>query len=386
MPTKPRRVAIGIETVWPYKHHTGVVAGVLAYCEEHGLECEQAPYLETTGLAGFRGRAIDGLVARVTPALARSLQGGRLPVVNVWANSPVRDLPGVLPDHEAVGRMAARHLLDRGHRRLGFLGVRGSDVARRELAGFRAEAAAGGARVEILYVPWTDFPDRPTWLRFLESLDAWIRSWKTPVGILAMIDPIARHLADACRAAGLRIPADAAIVGVGNTELLCERWAPSLSSIEMGFERVGYEAARLLDRLMAGRAAPSRPVRVPPVRVVVRLSTNAFAVEDPLVSRALRLIAARTRQPPRVRDVAAALFVTRRSLERRFRRVLRRSILDEILRARLERVERLLVETDRPLKAIAEETGFRRPERLNEAFRRERGVSPGAFRRDRRRS
>jgi hypothetical protein len=93
-----------------------VVAGVLAYGEEHGWECEQAPYLETTGVAGFRGRAFDGIVARVSPALARSLRGGRVPVVNVWADSPVRGLPGVFPDHEAAGRMAARHLLDRGHR------------------------------------------------------------------------------------------------------------------------------------------------------------------------------------------------------------------------------------------------------------------------------
>ncbi len=382
---RPRRVAIGIETEWPYKHHTAVIAGILAYGEERDWRCELAPYLEASGPVGFGARVFDGMVARVTPGLARSVRAGRIPLVNVWTDSPVREFPGVFPDHEAAGRMAARHLLERGHRRLGFLGIRGSRGGRIYLDGFRAGAAAGGAPVDTCFVHWPKFLDRAAWRRFMRDLEVWVATWKTPLGVLAMQDVLARHLADAGRAAGLRIPADVALLGVGNAETVCERWRPPLSSVEMGFERVGYEAARLLDGLMSGRAAPRSPLWIPPSRVVTRLSTCAFAVRDPIVSRALRLIATRAFRPLRVGDVAGSLYVTKRSLQRRFRRVLRRSVHDEIRRVRIERAQRLLVETDLPLKTIADRTGFRGYERLSEAFWRERGESPGAYRRDRRR-
>jgi LacI family transcriptional regulator len=171
---------------------------------------------------------------------------------------------------------------------------------------------------------------------------------------------------------------------MGNTELLCEKMSPSLTSVEMGFERVGREAARLLDRLMDGRPAPARPVAVPPVGVVARLSTNAFAVDDPVVSRALRLIAGGACRGMRVYDVVAALPTTGRSLERRFCRVLGRTIRDEITRVRIERAKRLLSETDAPLKSVAAACGFSRPEILAKLFRQEEGEPPGAFRRARR--
>jgi LacI family transcriptional regulator len=199
-----------------------------------------------------------------------------------------------------------------------------------------------------------------------------------------MDDMAGRYLAGACLRQGLRIPGDVAIVTTGNTELLCEKMSPSLSSIELGFERVGRESARLLDRLMAGRPAPARPIAMPPAGLVARLSTNAFAVDDPLVSRALRLIAGGACRGMRVRDVIAALPTTGRSLERRFRRVLGRTVVDEILRVRLEQAKRLLTETDVPLKTVADRCGFSRPEILAKAFRQVEGEPPGAYRRERR--
>jgi len=333
---------------------------------------------------GFRGRSYDGVIARTTPALAAYARRAGLPLVNVWMDSPVQGVPAVLPDVTEAGRMAARHLLVRGHRRLGFLGYRGSWTAGRMSSAFGAEAARGGAACDIHLVTWRDFPDGRAWRRFTKDLAGWIHAWTLPVGILVMDDMSGRYLAGACLRQGLRIPGDVAIVTLGNTELLCEKMSPSLSSIEMGFERVGRESARLLDRLMAGRPAPARPIAVPPAGLIARLSTNAFAVDDPLVSRALRLIASRACRGMRVRDVTAALPTTGRSLERRFRRVLGRTVIDEITRVRLERAKRLLVETDAPLKTVADRCGFSRPEILAKVFRQVEGKPPGAYRRERR--
>jgi LacI family transcriptional regulator len=384
MATDGLRIAIGIDVIWPYKRHTGIVAGILAYGRMRGWRCELVPFLETSGVEGFRGRSYDGVIARTTPALAAYARRAGLPLVNVWMDSPVRDVPAVLPDVTEAGRMAARHLLVRGHRRLGYLGYRGSRNAVVESSAFRTEALRAGAACDVHLVTWTDFPDGTAWRRFTRDLAGWIRAWKPPVGILVTDDVPGRYLAGACLRQRLRIPGDVAIVTLGNTELLCEKMSPSLSSIEMGFERVGRESARLLDRLMAGRPAPARSIAVPPTGLVARLSTNAFAVDDPLVSRALRLIAGGACRGMRVRDVVTALPTTGRSLERRFRRILKRTVIDEITRVRLERAKRLLAETDAPLKTIADRCGFSRPEILAKVFRRVEGAPPGSFRRERR--
>ncbi len=385
MGREPRRIAIGIDLIWPYKHHTDIVAGVLAYGRERGWTCELEPFLEKAGVEGFRGRPFDGVIARVMPALAAYARRARLPLVNVWVDSPVRGVPAVHPGVKAAGVMAARHLLDRGYRRLGILGHRGSRNVEEVAAGVRSAAARVGASCDVLKIAWSDFPDGRTWNRLQRDLAGWIRTWKPPVGIVVTDDPTGRHFAGACLRRGLRIPDDVAIVTIGNTELLCEKLAPTLTSVEQGLRRVGYEAARWLDRMMGGRPAPARPVYVPPAAVVTRLSTSAFAVGDPVVSRALRFIAANARRPIRVHDVVASQPVTRRSLERRFRRVLGRSIHDEITRVRLERAKRQLVETDAPLKTIAADAGFRQAEILAKVFRQVEGESPGAFRRERRR-
>ena len=379
-----RRVAIGIELVWPYKHHTALVAGILARGSALGWHCELEPFLERSGPEGFRGRAFDGVIARMTPSLAAYVRRVGIPAVNVWIDSPVRDFPAVHPDMEAAGRMAADHLADRGFRRLGFLGFRGSLTCRRLSHGFREAAALRGASSEVHLVRWSDFPDGRAWELFQKDLAAWIRSREYPFGVSAFGDLAGRYLAGACLRLGLRIPEDVAIVGTGNNELLCERLHPPLSSIDLGYERVGGRAAEILERMMAGRSAPARPEPVPPSTLVARLSSDAFAVGDPVVSRALRYISENARRPIHVGDVVTGLPVTRRSLERKFRRVLGRTLHDEITRARIDRARRLLAETDTPLKAAALESGFRSIGQFTKAFRRETGQPPAAYRRERR--
>jgi LacI family transcriptional regulator len=82
-----------------------------------------------------------------------------------------------------------------------------------------------------------------------------------------------------------------------------------------------------------------------------------------------------------VSDVVRAAQVARRSLERKFRAVLGRSPLEEIRRARLERVRELLVNTDLPMPTIAVRSGFDSAVRLTTVFREETGLTPTGFRR-----
>jgi LacI family transcriptional regulator len=174
-----------------------------------------------------------------------------------------------------------------------------------------------------------------------------------------------------------------AIIAGRNEETLCEQPRPTLSSVELGYDRIGYEAARLLHSLMDGEVPPSAPILVPPTGLVVRESTDFFAVDDPLISAALRFIASSSHTNIGQEDVARAVNTEVRTLQRRFRKHLGRPIAREVRRVRLERAKRELAQTERSLKEIARDVGFGEAMRMYEVFRRELGVTPSQYRRER---
>lgn len=371
------RIGIAVDLDWPIPHHQGVVSGALKFGRERGWSCEIDPFI------GFRGAAsgsFDGVIGRVTRELAAWAARTRTPVVNVWTNSPSRKYPLVTVDYVASGRLAAAHLGDRGLRSFAFLGRENDAQARLLLEGFRRALSDRGSSVDVLLVPG-DTPDVDSWIRLQRPLRRWIASWKSPTGVLASVDILARHLCNAGQQAGLRIPDDVAVVGSGNTSLLCDLLEPTLSSLEYGFERVGRRAAELLQALMTGQKPPSKPVLLPPSGLVSRRSSDMFAVEDPSVAAALRAIWAGSGRPLKVSSILQGVPTSRRTLERRFREALGRTLHDEIRRAHVEQAKRLLVETRESLKVVASRAGFSDPQQFSRVFRSSEGLTPQRYRR-----
>jgi LacI family transcriptional regulator len=188
-----------------------------------------------------------------------------------------------------------------------------------------------------------------------------------------------------CRAKGLDVPHDVAIIGGGNELSLCVAAPPTLTSIDLGYLQIGYKAAELLDRLMDGAPPPDRPQVIASAELIARQSTDSYAVDDVVVARALRFIAEHSHEPINVDDVAATASTTRRSLERRFQKAMSRSIADEITRLRLDRAKRRLTAADEPLKKVASASGFSNPTHFYRAFVRVEGISPTEYRKQRRR-
>jgi LacI family transcriptional regulator len=212
------------------------------------------------------------------------------------------------------------------------------------------------------------------------DLRRWLRELPKPVGIMACYDIRGQQVLDACRSAGLAVPAEVAVIGVDNDELLCDLASPPLTSVVPNAHRTGYEAAGLLDRLMAGKRVAAAPTLIAPLGVAARQSTDVLAVDDREVARAVQFIREHACDGINVGDVLRVVPLSRRVLEMRFQRLLGRTPREEILQARLGRVKQLLGETDLPLYLIAERTGFEHVEYLSVVFRREAGTTPSAFR------
>lgn len=197
---------------------------------------------------------------------------------------------------------------------------------------------------------------------------------------------LCRHIADLAPELGLNVPHDLGLVCADNEPNHCLLSSPSLTAVDLGFRRVGYEAAALLDRMLSAKRRPSKRqiIFVEPFALHPRASTDAVVVDDPMVAAAMRFILEHAQEPIRVGDVARHAATTRRTLERRFREALDRTIMQEIIRCRLDNLKRRLAKTDTPIKILTIDSGFNSPRVLYETFVREEGMSPSAYRAQRR--
>ena len=318
----------------------------------------------------------DGLVARIESRKhADQLAARGIPVVDVagaWGRTGFRQ---VCNDDAATGALAGRHLRALGLGSYAFCGVGrvGWSLARREA--FRAAVAP--LRVAVFEQPlawWENLRESP---RF----DDWLRGLRRPVAVFACNDTAGLKTGAACRRLGLEVPADVAILGVDNEDILCELSVPPLSSISLDLERIGWEAAETLAGFMDGRPARPEPLLIPPREVVERASTRTVATGDSLVNDALRLIHGSAAGPLTVGAIIKSVPGSRRSLEKRFRKTLGRSIHQEIIGARIDSARRLLRDTTLTVAAIGAETGFANSQRFYAAFRGVQGITPGAYRR-----
>jgi len=198
---------------------------------------------------------------------------------------------------------------------------------------------------------------------------------------MAANDHRARQVLEACRVSGLRVPEDVAVIGVDNDELLCQLSTPLLTSIEQGAKRIGYEAAALLDRMMDGKKPRQTRFVIDPVAVVPRRSTEFLAIQEPNVAKAMAFVREHACDGIKVRNVVDAVSMSRAGLETRFKAVLGHSIHKVIRNVQLDRVRRMIHDTDLPLKEVAATTGFKTVQHMSAAFSMRFGSPPGEYRR-----
>jgi len=383
-PAGPRRVAVMIRLDYALAHHVQAFGGIQQFAAQNGWRVTLDPFADRR--LSDRKADYAGVIARATTALRRQAARRGVPVVNVWHNSPVaRQLPGVYPNGEAAGRAVAEHLLGRGLTRFGVLTARRDRISSLLLAGFQRRLGESGFQSSVCRIAHRLFDEARAWRSARESIAAWVGELQMPIGVFATDDRFAHTLADLCTAEhGIAIPHDLALIGAGNERAYCENPWIALSSIDLNFYQVGWRAAALLDQLMDGAEPPPGPLLVEPGELVPRQSTDVMAVDHPDVAAALRFIARNSDRAIQVQDVADAVATSRRTLQRRFRDKLGRSIAGQIEALRLERLKRLLVSTDEPVKSLAPRCGFRSFHHLYRAFVRVEGIPPNQYRKRRR--
>jgi LacI family transcriptional regulator len=371
------KIALLIETSNAYAR--GLLGGVVGFIRQHRpwsiylsehTRGDKAP----SWLSSWDG---SGIIARIENlAIAEALRPLKIPIVDVSAARLIPSLPWFETDDGAIAHLGAEHLLERGFTHFAYAGDNRFNWSHwREEHFLNCIRAAGhscsvfGASAHSLGA------DEET-----DELAAWIRELPKPVGVLACYDFRGQQVLDACRRIGVAVPDEVAVIGVDNDELLCELSSPPLSSVIPNTYRTGYEAAALLDEMIAGRKVKGEAHLIAPLGVSVRQSTDVLAIHEPNVARALHYIRNNACNGINVQDVIKAVPQSRRLMEKRFVKFIGRTPHQEILRVQLERVKQLLTQTDLPIEQIAERSGFAHVEYLSVAFKRELGMPPSKYR------
>lgn len=382
MPRTPR-IALLVETSREYAR--GILRGVIRYQHEHGpwsiyfqpqgLGAPPPPWLKT-----WRG---DGILARVNDRrMADAVASVSAPVVDLRNSLPNLNLPTVAISNRAVVSLAVDHFLEQSFRHFGFCGTpRGENRNQDDRCEmFERLVQAKGHTCHTYPNP----PARPkSWDAEQQSIVRWLKSVPKPIAILTCHDDRGQQVIDACLRAGLKVPDEVAILGVDNDPFLCNLSTPQLSSIDLYPERIGYEAAALLNRLMQGGRVPRKPLLFEPKGLVIRQSTDVTAVSDPHVAHATRLIRDHAGEPVSVEQLLSQVPVSRSALFRRFKQHLGRSPKKELSRVRLERAKALLSNSALSVEDVARKTFQTDAKHFVAVFRKIVGCTPLHYRKQR---
>ena len=381
---KTKRVLAIIESSTAFGRQAA--SGISRYVHERG---HWSIYLEDRGmfeiphvvLDGWDG---DGIIARTADAsLSRILKKCDCPIVELLGDGKDM-LAEVQPDEEKMIELCINHFLERGFKNLAFYSFGHSWWIDQRQKLF-LEAAAQKRFISFCYIDKspTRSVSHPVWKReYEELLIKWLKTLPFQTGIIAAWDEHAMRVLQGCQKIGRKVPEEIAVLGMDNDVHLCNFLTPQLSSLDRNIEQVGYEAAQLLDLKMNHKKnIPKLPIRIPPLHVVTRRSTDVTAIDDPDIAAALHYIREYAIQGIRVSDVVHEINLSKRTLIRQFQKILGRSPKEEITRICLNHAKYLLTHTSLPIYVVANRSGYRSVEYFVFTFRKHIGMSPLQFRR-----
>lgn len=283
----------------------------------------------------------------------------------------------VLNDSEAIADLAFQELAQCGCDSFAFIGWN-PDVgwSERRKARFAARAAARGKTCAVLADALT-FGNKT---EFAERVTPFLAELPRGCGLFAVNDAYAADVLVACQQLGRAVPGDFMLVGVDDDPVFCDHTRPSLTSVRPSFRTSGRLAADLLLKRLADPELPPQKLTYSPLGLTRRLSTRRLAPLESPVGEALDYIRREACNGLTATDVVAFLGLSERAAESRFKKATGRTIVDEIISVRLERVFALLKRPNQTIEPIANLCGWGSSVYLKRLFKARTGLTMSEWR------
>jgi LacI family transcriptional regulator len=320
----------------------------------------------------------DGIIMREPREMEAIINLGIPTVAFTYSREEFPNIVNVVTENGEIGEMGAEHLIKCGFQNFAFCGFDDWWWSRLRRDMFAKTVTKAGYETCFYKLPRAKI--HRTWYKEVHIIADWLKNLPKPIGLMACNDDRGELVLEACKIAGLRVPDDVAVLGVDNDKLICSLSTPPLSSIALNVEKSGYKAAALLNTMMRERKPREEILSINPIQVIQRQSTDILAINDSEVVEAIRYIRNHVTSAIQVNDVANSVSLSRRVLEKRFRKVLKHSIRDEIQHVRIERIIYLLSETNMTISEISQMMNFPSTANFSRYFYRAKGISPAAYR------
>ena len=318
----------------------------------------------------------DGAILYDRPAsIHRRFREKGIACVEVGSRNLAQDDAAVFVDDAAVVDKAVGHLVAAGFGNFGYCGLGQNRVSAIRAACFAENVRARGATA-------LSFADvQPDGGADLDRLIEWLKALPKPAGVLAFDDKLAERVLTACRLAGITVPMEVGVLGIGDDALICELAYPLLSSIALPTQEIGRKAAELLEQIVLHGRVEHPRCPLPPIEVVPRASTERYMAKNPSVLAAIDYVRNEHHRPIGIDQIAKAIGVPRRTLERRFAAEMNETVHDFLVELRLNRAKRLLRQSFAPLGDVARACGYLATSSFTRMFEAQTGERPEIFRR-----
>ncbi|HEX6226106.1 MAG TPA: DNA-binding transcriptional regulator [Chryseolinea sp.] len=368
------------------EYNKNILRGITRYSKDHGpwTFCKMPTYYrETIGIDGILKWAkewgADGIIGQFyNNEEVEKFTQANIPVIAQDFKERFTDIPNITGAYNETGRLGANYFLKKGFKNFAFYGFGNIVWSRERAQGFEERIQEAGFNVH--YYEHKDTNNIDLWYYKPSALSEWLRSLPKPIALMTCDDNQGLHIAEAAKHAGIRIPDEVAVLGVDNDETICDLSDTPLSSIELDAEKGGYEAARLMERMVAEKTCYAPDVVVKATQVVTRHSTDIFASKDKYIVSALKYIHGNLDKNLKVDQVLKEVPLSRRSLEKRFMLTTGYPVYEYIYNQRIERFTQLLLETDMTIFEIALDLGLSDSKNIARQFKQVKGLTPMEYR------
>ena len=361
--------AFGRQLIMGFAHYSKLHGPWLFYKEPIGLK---------SCIPSLTSWKPDGIIMRDS-IITKELLKLKIPTILAVHDSKYpQNLPVIKTDSYSIAKMASQHFIEKGLKNFAFCGFDNYDWSKERRIHFSRFNNEAGFKTHI-YIPPKRIKKNGC-ENELHYVTDWVNRLPKPVGIFACNDDRGQYILEVCKLLNLKVPEEVAVMGVDNDSLVCNISDPPLTSIALNVESAGYEAAKLIDNMIDKKKVYFKQIMITPSYVVQRQSSDILAIDDFLVVKAISFIKNNAKNKVLVKDVAKAININRRSLERRFKKTIHRSIAKEIKYTRIELISKLLIESDFTISQITSFFNFTDVEHISRYFKKEKGIGLREFR------
>jgi len=296
-----------------------------------------------------------------------------IPIIAIGIEECCPQVSNIMRDDQKIGQLGAEHLLDRGFTNLAYSGLDDMPWSGRREESFKETVRKAGFQTYTYQYPAVMI--RQSWDQERPIMIEWLQSLPKPVGIMACNDQRGQYILDACMFLEIDVPNEVAVIGVDDDEL-CELTNPPLSSIAVDDITAGFEAAEVLDRMMETGRQEDKKIISRTNGVIARRSTDVLAVNDPVVTNAMKFIRSNPKRLIQVSEVLQEVCCSRTTLDEKFTSLFGRTVYKEIKRVRVTEIINMLINTNLSMSQIAYKMGFADAYHLSRYVKKVLGMSP----------